>query len=231
MKIVEDVIIALIVAAISAGIIYMLKNIKQLKVVMYVKLIRSIKNSGMTHFFYNKDIMRKQLGTVGNEIGKAKKQFIYIGYTMSDIIRQDMEEAIIKAVNERNVHFEFCILDENSECASLYAKYTGRDIEQVALSIKETEKVINNIRRGVPEGKKEYVKLLKHDMFIPSSCFLGDIGEESGWIHFNYKAPRAIKFQDFGFVLSVNKKSEFYDKMKASYLAILNDIYTYNNDL
>ncbi len=223
----KEVIVALIVAIITGSIAYIWKNRKKLKFFSFFKLIVNIKKSGMLYFFYNKDMLRKQLGTIGDEIGRAKTRFIYIGYTMSDIIRQDMEEALIKAINERDVSFEFCILDGESECANLYAMYTGREIDEIKVTLNKTAIIIERIRDKIKDDKKNHLKLLKHNLFITSSCFLIDIEESSGWIHFNYKAPKATKFQDFGFVLT---KSKFYDKMKESYLDILADIYKYNGN-
>ncbi len=228
-NIIISLIASLIVAAVSGVIIYIWKNRRIIKFFTCLKLFINIFKSGMTYFYCNKDMLRRQIGTIGEEIGQTKKKFIYIGYTMSDIIRQDMEEAVLKAINEKDIHFEFCILDEGATCTGLYAEYTGRDIEEIKHSLKDIDKKIKKIKKKLPDDKKEYIKLLRHNLFIPSSCFLRDIEEETGWIHFNYKAPRAIKFQDFGFVLSNNKKSEFYNNMKNSYLSILEDIYTYNN--
>lgn len=224
-EILKEIIVALIVSAITGAALYLWKHRYNLKVVLFIQLFRNIKKSGMSVFFYNKDMLRQQLGTVGNEIAKARKQFIYIGYTMSDIVRQDLSEAIINAVTNDGVQFEFCILDEASESTALYAEYTGRDIEYIRVSLKNAEKMLENIRSQLPDDKKDFLKLYRHDKFIPSSCFLGDIQEEYGWIHFNYKAPGAAKLQDFGFIL---KKSEFYDRMKSQYLSLLRDIYLYN---
>lgn len=228
MNILKDILIALIVAIIISCITYIWKNRKKLKLVSRIKLFVNINKSGMTHFYYNKDMLRRQLGTVGQEIGLAKKSFIYIGYTMSDIIKQDIEDAIIKAIIDRNVRFEFCILDESSEYTNMYAAYTGRELDQIKLSLKETRKMVDKIMNKLPNDKKDYIMILKHNMFIPSSCFLGDINDKTGWIHFNYKAPRAVKFHDFGFVVCINKEREFYENIKNSYLLILQEIYEYN---
>ena len=228
-EVVKGVIITLIASAIVGLFTFIVKNRRKFRIYKLIALIINITSSGINAFFYDKSTLRNQLGTVGQELSKCKKSLIYIGYTMSDIIEQDLNETIYNLITKQNIKFEFCILDDSSSNTALnaYAEYTGRDIDYTQLTLRKTIRVLSAIQDRLPNEKKNYLKIYKHDKFLPSSCFLGDINEEYGWIHFNYKAPKSVKLQDFGFVIS---NSNFYSHMKASYLTLLQEIYSYNKE-
>lgn len=195
-----------------------------------LNLIMSIYKSGMKRFYYNREMLIKQLGPVGQEISKAKKEFIYIGYAMSGVIKQNFSDAVIKAISEKDVKFKICIFDISSDIINSYVAYTGESKETIVQSLIDTEKQINKLKLRIPPDKQDSIVLIKHKHFLPSSCFIVDRDSNDGFIHFNYKPPKSVKYNDFGFIIKNNKqKNNFFKDLLKGYLELLSEIESESN--
>jgi len=84
------------------------------------------------------------------------------------------------------------------------------------------------IKGDISPSKQNNILFFKHNLFLPSSCFLVDKDDDNGFIHFNYKPPKSVKYNDFGFIFANSKNSsEFYKELNHGYKEVLKEIKEY----
>jgi hypothetical protein len=215
-----------IITSIAATIIWTIwvtfvKKVKNTKRISYKNSIKRIKEAGVITFFYNRESLTKDVGTIGAYIKKANRDITYIGCWLSGALNaQDAVEAIVKQCTN-GVECKFCILSPNSPLIDYYSNFF--DITPSDLKEKTTSTIakLYRIKSNLPDTKKHKLKIYIHDEFVNTSFWIIDPGLENSIIQMDHKLFGRSRLFSYGFEIINKPENDFYENIQDSYFKLL----------
>jgi len=222
MEIIHEIIIGLIVTSICSIIIIIYRNRRNFKFLKTLKIVKRLKEIGVTNFYYNRSLSLDDLGTTGNFINQATNEIYYVGCWLSISVEgQDISKRLYDIVM-KDVSVFLCIISPNNTSIEAIADYFNESVESLRTKIFQVLKKLIEIKSNLPADKKNKFSIFVHNTIITTSYWAIDPQINNRTIFkLDHKSIHGLRYNSYGFVFSKTKKKEFADALWQSYSSVL----------
>lgn len=231
---INEIIIGLIVTAISSIIVFIYKNRKNFKLLKTIKIIKRLKEIGITNFHYNRKQLQDDLDTTGTFISQATSEIYYIGcWLSSSIDGQDMSKRLYDiAMKDASIYI--CLISPNNKHLDAIGDFFNESIESLHSRLLHIVSTLLSIKDKLPADKRDNLSILIHDKVLTTSFWaLDPYIKNKAVFYIDHKTIHGLRYNSYGFVFKITKEKEFAEALWQSYKSVLNSSTEINslNDL
>jgi len=169
-----EIIIGLIVTAISSMIVIICKNRKNIKPLKTAKVAKRFIEIGITDFYYNRKESLGNLGTTGMFISKATNEVYYVGcWLSSSMSGQDMSKRLYD-IAMADVKIYICVMSPNNDYLEAIAEFFSETKESLYTKLHQTATSLLSIKEQLPEDKKGNLSVFVHNSIITNTFWALD---------------------------------------------------------
>lgn len=211
-------IIATIIGSIFTIIFTKIKNRKK------AKLYKRIKEANLINFFYNRNVLNSDSGSVGDDIRRAEKEVILIGSWLTSSNNEEFRRAICERV-EAGVEFYFCFNNLDYNTIDIYAKFINSNVEDIVQSLYNTYAKIFEIKKSLSAESKNKIHIFSHNQMLITAFWGFDTNHKKTKkrrYKLDHKLVKGEISHSYGLEFCYTKKCEFASNIRDAYMFVLN---------
>ena len=217
-----EIIIGLIVTAISSIIVIIYKNRNNFNFFKTLKIVKRLKEIGVTNFHYNRSHLQDDLGTTGKFISQATNEIYYVGCWLSSSITGQEISKRLYDITMKDVNVSLCIMSPNNTNIVSIADYFNENVESLRAKIIQVLSILIDIKSKLPADKKTKFSIFVHDTIITTSFWAIDPKiKDKSLFYIDHKSIHGLRYNSYGFVFSNTKEKDFAEALWQSYSSVL----------
>lgn len=189
-------------------------------------LYKRIKEANVKSFFYDRDVLNSDSGSVGSYINGATKEVYLIGSWLTSSIKSehsDFKETVLKKI-ESGVEFYFCFNNLNISVIRNYAMFINAKEKDVIESLYDTYKYLFEIKRALQAESKNKIHIYSHNQVLTTAFWALDISvERRSFYKIDHKVIKGEISHSYGFEFGDSKKGSFSKNITDGYMYVLNN--------
>lgn len=189
-------------------------------------LYKRIKEANVKTFFYDRDVLNSDSGSVGSYIYNANKEVYLIGSWLTNSIKStqsDFKEAVLKKIDS-GVEFYFCFSNLNMNIIKDYAAFVNAKEKDIIESLYDTYKYLFDIKRSLQPESKSKVHIHSHGIMLTTTFWGLDIKDDKrAFYKLDHKVIKGEISHSYGFEFGSSKKCNFSRNIKDGYMKVLEE--------
>lgn len=222
MKYIGEIIIGLIATLLGTAVLYWWGKRYFFHPFQFYKSKKRIKEAGVVTFFYDRKVLQKDAGTIGDYVSKAQMEVYYVGCWLSSSLNSlDLSNVILERA-KCGVKFYFCVISPKSVLIDKYSEYFNESRDELVNKLVGTLHMLFRIKGDLPAEYRKNVKIFIHDQIITTSFWAIDPEDEKrALLQLDHKIIKNMRFNSYGMEIKVSRKSKFADEVKKGYFSVI----------
>lgn len=189
-------VVASIIITIVVAIVH---RTKSTAIIKCRKAIKRVMETHMTDFYYNRDTLNNDMGSINQFLKKTKYEIYHIGFWLSNTLDNQDLGSILKQQICNGIKVNICLLNPQSPLITYYADFMGYNVDDIKNKINATINTLTQVRRDLPNNLQENFKLYSHDKINTTSIWALDINSDTSYIFIDHKLYNVNRFNTYGF--------------------------------
>ena len=187
----------------------------------YSRAKKRVEEAGVVNFYYDRNVLSKDVGPIGDFVSKAKSDVTYVGcWLSSSLTSQNLAAAIKKSV-QKGIRFTFCLISPKSNMLENFASFFSTDALSIKIQIENSFLSLYKIIEELPKKDKDKVEIYCHNEMIITSFWVIDKDFEDSKLQLDFKLVKTPRWFSFG--MEVDKKGKLYESIMQSYLSVIEE--------
>ena len=182
---------------------------------------KRIQESGVVKFYYDRDVLRRDMGSIGDFVSMAKSDVTYVGCWLSSSLTSQNLASAIKRLVKKGICFSFCLISPDSNMLENFASFFSTDVKSVKLQIEDSILCLYQIVEELPIEYKDRVKIYCHREMILTSFWLIDKDSDKSKFQLDFKLVKTPRWFSFG--IEAIKEGKLYENVVQSYLSVIDE--------
>lgn len=222
MKYTEEILVGLFTTFLGSVILYWWGKRYSFHPFLYHKSKKRLKEAGIVTFFYDRKVLQKDAGTIGDYVNKAQMEVYYVGCWLSSSLNSlDLSNAILERA-KCGVKFYFCVISPDSVLIDKYSEFFNESRDELINKLIGTLHMLFRIKSDLPIEYRKNVKIFIHDQIVTTSFWAIDPEDEKkALLQLDHKIIKNMRFNSYGMEIRVSKKSRFAEEVKKGYFSVI----------
>ncbi|MDC7291810.1 hypothetical protein NXH76_29005 [Blautia schinkii] len=222
MEIMTSIIAAMIVTMIgSIGTIIFTKIKNRKKANLY----KRIKEANLVNFFYDRNVLNSDSGSVGDDIKRAEKEVFLIGSWLTSANNEEFRRAVCERA-EAGVEFYFCFNKLDYNTIEIYAKFINSNVEDIVQSLYNTYARVFEIKKELSAEPRNKIHIYSHNQMLVTAFWGFDINHKKAKkrrYKLDHKLVKGEISHSYGIEFCYTKKCEFSSNIRDAYMFVLDN--------